>query len=466
MTLKEKIKENAGFQYVVEHLEILSSATRRMLNDTTMMHAPQAIDLELSKIEQLCAILTDSRHAKIVTEVRHAFMQLHDSSSTLQHIASHITLDEVELFEVKQLSFLSAQVRQGVAALGLSGQLSVPDLTEVFALLDPDHTGLPNFYLYDSYDPRLAPIRKEMKQCQQDPSEASRERLAALFAEHDKVQQEVRQRLSDRLHLHSDSLQAALHQMAYCDLLFAKAQQALDWHLCRPTLDANVTRYNGLFNPRLLHHNEQRGLRYQPVDIEIRPGVCFITGANMAGKTVLLKSIATAQMMAQFGMFVPAESATLHPVREVKLCIGDEQNEMNGLSSFASEILKISDTLKSSAAQQTLILIDEPARTTNPTEGKAIVQSLASLLDKRDSFTLITTHYSQLQLTCRRLRVKGFTETMADEALTAENINRFIDYSLVEDNSDEVPQEALRIATLLGCDQELIETAKKKLHGA
>ena len=55
---------------------------------------------------------------------------------------------------------------------------------------------------------------------------------------------------------------------------------------------------------------------------------------------------------------------------------------------------------------------------------------------------------------------------MADVALTAENINRFIDYSLVEDNSDEVPQEALRIAALLGCDQELIETAKKKLHGA
>ena len=184
----------------------------------------------------------------------------------------------------------------------------------------------------------------------------------------------------------------------------------------------------------------------------------------MAGKTVLLKTVGIAQMMAQFGFFVPAATAETTLFDDVVFCIGDEQNEMNGLSSFASEIIKISDTVSRAASERLLILIDEPARTTNPIEGKAIVQSVATLLEKRPSTTLITTHYSQLGLDCRRLRVKGFVEDMADIPLSPENINRFMDYSLLPDNSDEVPQEALRIATILGCNNELLETAKGLLE--
>ena len=75
------------------------------------------------------------------------------------------------------------------------------------------------------------------------------------------------------------------------------------------------------------------------------------------------------------------------------------------------------------------------------------------------SVTLITTHYSQLGLGCRRLRVKGFVEDMVGGELTPQNINRFMDYSLVADDSDEVPHEALRIAAILGCDEEMIAQA-------
>jgi DNA mismatch repair ATPase MutS len=110
-----------------------------------------------------------------------------------------------------------------------------------------------------------------------------------------------------------------------------------------------------------------------------------------------------------------------------------------------------------------LVLIDEPARTTNPIEGKALVQSIATLMEGRNSTTMITTHYSQLGINCRRLRVKGFVDTMVDIPLSAKNINLFIDYSLVTDETDEVPHEALRIAEMLDCDEELIRTAKKFL---
>ena len=105
-------------------------------------------------------------------------------------------------------------------------------------------------------------------------------------------------------------------------------------------------------------------------------------------------------------------------------------------------------------------------RTTNPVEGKALVQALASLMHKRDSLTMITTHYGNLGISCRRLRVRGFVENMVDIPLTAQNINRFIDYSLIPDDSDEVPHEAIKIAEMLSCHPDLIASAKLFLQDA
>ena len=183
----------------------------------------------------------------------------------------------------------------------------------------------------------------------------------------------------------------------------------------------------------------------------------------MAGKTVLLKSIGSAQCMVQCGMYAPAEKAETMLFDSVATSIGDDQDEMNGLSSYAAEIIKISDIVRRSRTEHLLVLIDEPARTTNPTEGKAIVQALIGIMQKAASATLITTHYGQLGGDCRRLRVKGFVEDMSDLPLNPRNINLFIDYSLTEDASGEVPHEALRIASILGCDEELLKKAKESL---
>ena len=254
-----------------------------------------------------------------------------------------------------------------------------------------------------------------------------------------------------------------MEQMAYADFLLAKADLAIRWELSQPEIGESIV-YKDLVNPRLQERNEKAHLRYQPVDIALPQGVCLITGANMAGKTVLLKSVGTAQLMAQCGMYVPANKATIRLVEGVVSSIGDEQDEMNGLSSYASEIIKISHIIDTCRSHEMLVLIDEPARTTNPVEGKALVQAIIKILNPMRSITLITTHYGQLGAQCRKLRVKGFVEDMSDVPLTPQSINRFIDYSLTEDQSDNVPHEALRIATILGCDGELIALAQNSIN--
>ena len=461
MKIKELIKRDPGFQYVIDNMEFMSGAGRRRMLETDFMTQADALEAEWKRLDVVDRTIRTRGSSRPYIDLRHCLMQLHDLQGTLTALSVHTPLNEVELFEIKNLAHLAGNARTALAELGLDGVLPMPDLDEVFAMLDPDRTGVVNFYIYDSYDPRLAPLRRELKALQEHDGDAAR--IGTLLAEQDDIQQEVCSLLSDMLARYSQPLATALEQMAYTDFLLAKATLGQQWNLTRPRLDDHVC-YRQLFNPRLRDRNEKAGLRYQPVDISIGSGVTLVTGANMAGKTVLLKSIGTAQLMVQCGMYAPALWAETMVFDDVVASIGDEQNEMNGLSSYASEIIKISDILRRSRSEMLLVLVDEPARTTNPVEGKALVQALISLMETATSVTLITTHYGQLGSRCRRLRVKGFVEGMADVPLTPQNINRFIDYSLTEDQSDNVPHEALRIASILGCDEQLIALAQENIN--
>ena len=454
--MRNKVKEVPGLLFVTDNMSLMSSLGRQRMLDQPFLTDLEALRYERQAVTLMRAAMDNADYAMAVSTLSHQLMQLHDLHTTLQSLRSHYLLNEVELFEIKNLAYHSNNARKALEQLSLDGFFCLPDLTEVFDLLDPDHAGIPNFYIYDSYDIRLAPLRRQLKQ-------ADDAKQAELIAEQNEIQQQVIMHLCDKLQPYGDNLVTAMETMAYIDFTMARAQLAKDWNLIIPEEEGETMRLEGLFNPRLLQHNLKEGLRYQPVDIELTEGVTFITGANMAGKTVLLKSVGVAQLMYQFGFPVPAGQALLSPVDDVVFCIGDEQNEMNGLSSFASEITRISDVLRRSESEHLLVLIDEPARTTNPIEGKALVQAIANIMESRDSITMITTHYSQLGIACRRLRVRGFVETMSDVPLTAQNINKFIDYSLVPDDSDEVPQEALRIAEMLECHPALIDLARKHL---
>lgn len=462
MTLKEKIKTEPGFQYVVESLELQSVPGQNHMMSAPFLTSASDIEAEFDNLQALLYLMQATDSKTLFSEIRHHLSTLHDLSPILQSLHSHILLNEIELFEIKNFAFAVKSIANLCADQPIARIFNLPDVNEVFNLLDPDHTNIANFYIYDSYDPELPHLRKQLKSLS-GPENASR--YAEVFAQQAERQRQVEYTLSEKLWEHHSLIASAYERASYIDLLIAKADLSLRWGLCRPQLSGQ-TSYQGLYNPRLKHRNEQQNIRYQPIDITVKQGLCLITGANMAGKTVLLKTLGISQLMAQFGIFVPAQSATISIVEDVLFCIGDEQNEMNGLSSFASEIIKISNTIQQSAEHNLLILIDEPARTTNPTEGKAIVQALAQILNSRSSLSLITTHYGQLDTSCRRLRVKGFVEDLANIPLSPENINQFMDYSLIEDTSAEVPHEALRIATLLNADTQLLAIANRLLETA
>ena len=99
--------------------------------------------------------------------------------------------------------------------------------------------------------------------------------------------------------------------------------------------------------------------------------------------------------MAQYGLFVPAQSMKYGLNRFIKSSIGDMQSTDSGLSTFGGEIKIVQEAI-SQADNRGLILIDDLARGTNPEEGYAISKEIVSYLKNKNSITVLTTHYDNV----------------------------------------------------------------------
>jgi DNA mismatch repair ATPase MutS len=213
-----------------------------------------------------------------------------------------------------------------------------------------------------------------------------------------------------------------------------------------------------LTNPEIAEVLALKGRQFQPVSIRFGRETVLITGANMAGKSVLLQSVALAQYLFQFGFFLPAEFAALPVMDEIITSIGDRQSALSGLSSFAVEVLTIDRIIKTAReGKRVLALVDELARTTNPDEGKRMVNGFIRICRKLSLTAIVTTHYSGLDVDCKRLRVKGLQIPENVSALSIGHISDYMDYSLIETHNDDVPKEAFTIARLLNVDPEFLD---------
>jgi DNA mismatch repair ATPase MutS len=347
-------------------------------------------------------------------------------------------------------------------------------LEVVLEILDPDKMRMPNFYIYDAYSSALENLRTEVKRLTKEIDviaendveqyRKTQELRDDFYQQSIVIEDEIRSEIAASLFQHVETLQLTLNNVARLDILISKARQAQQFHLTKPEISCETTTYKQLFNPHIQHLLEQNGKKYQAVDVQISQQPCLITGANMAGKTVLLKTLCLAQELFQFGFFVPAVAARMCVVDAVLTCMEDEQSALKGLSSFAAEILNINDMLHEAGnGRKPLILIDELAQTTNPVEGSAIVNSVLETLYEHKVQSVITTHYSNITAPCKKFRIKGFIEEVLPESVTPHNVNDFMDYSIVEDSVEQVPMEALRIAKILGVDKVLLEKAEKYL---
>ena len=124
----------------------------------------------------------------------------------------------------------------------------------------------------------------------------------------------------------------------------------------------------------------------------------IISGPNTGGKTVSLKTLGLLALMAQAGVPVPAETATLPLFGSIYADIGDAQSIERNLSSFSSHVVNV-DRISRAADRTSLVLLDELGSATDPEEGAALAVALASYFLDAGSWCCITTHLTRSRST-------------------------------------------------------------------
>lgn len=121
-----------------------------------------------------------------------------------------------------------------------------------------------------------------------------------------------------------------------------------------------------------------------------------ITGPNTGGKTVAIKTVALACLMAQCGLHVTCGQADLC-MRSNYLCdIGDGQSLLENLSTFSAHIVNVLDILKN-ISPDSLVVLDELGSGTDPAEGMGLAVAILEELKKSGALFVVTTHYPEVK---------------------------------------------------------------------
>ena len=189
------------------------------------------------------------------------------------------------------------------------------------------------------------------------------------------------------------------------DFALARARYGQWLGAVRPELSKELSagfELKDLRHPLLLWQQKREGGHpVVPVTISVGESlrVVAITGPNTGGKTVGLKSVGLAALMARAGLFLPCTGSPRLPwCAQVLADIGDEQSLQQNLSTFSGHIRRIARILEALPGPgASLVLLDEVGAGTDPVEGSALATALLKHLADRARLTIATTHFGELK---------------------------------------------------------------------
>ncbi len=218
------------------------------------------------------------------------------------------------------------------------------------------------------------------------------EKMAALEA---RLYQSVLDQVKEQTH----SLQATARALATLDALASLAETASKRNYIAPVLhDGDEIAIVKGRHPVVETHLREA---FVPNDIYLNNStdrLAIVTGANMGGKSTILRQIALIQILAQIGSYVPAASARLPVVDRIWTRVGASDDLASGRSTFMVEMTETAAILHN-ATPKSLVLLDEIGRGTSTFDGLSIAWAVAEYLHNspdHSAKTVFATHYHEL----------------------------------------------------------------------
>ncbi|MDJ0553699.1 MAG: endonuclease MutS2 [Microcoleaceae cyanobacterium MO_207.B10] len=274
--------------------------------------------------------------------------------------------------------------------------------------------------------------------------------LRQLQRQAQREEEAIRQALTEQVAEVKADIEQLLAIATIIDLATARARYSF-WLEANPPLFTDINSNSSPMTVRQLRHpllvwqeKHEQGTSVIPIDVTVKleVRVVAITGPNTGGKTVTLKTVGLAALMAKVGLFIPANDPVELPWFEQILAdIGDEQSLEQSLSTFSGHIRRIirileaididklkvganghsplqkselteddnsfdnekdselteDDNSEKSHLSTSLVLLDEVGAGTDPAEGSALAISLLQYLADNALLTVATTHFGELK---------------------------------------------------------------------
>jgi DNA mismatch repair protein MutS len=194
---------------------------------------------------------------------------------------------------------------------------------------------------------------------------------------------------------HRSAIQEMMEIFGRLDAWYSMAVAVNTYHLSFPEF---VEQNAALVEAKGLYHI----LIPKPVayDLVMNPqhNFLFLTGANMAGKSTLIKSVGSAVFLAHIGMGVPAAHMKLTLFNGLLTNINVVDNIAKGESFFFNEVQRIKNTIeKINTGKKWLVLIDELFKGTNVQDAmKCSLAVIKGLIKIKNSLFILSTHLYEI----------------------------------------------------------------------
>jgi len=218
-----------------------------------------------------------------------------------------------------------------------------------------------------------------------------------LIAAREEAQEEARilAEITAEIGTQADDLEEAFAGLVELDTLGARAAFARRHAAVSPDVGGDAVELRSARHPLLV----LTGRPVTPIELELDAGtrLLVVTGPNTGGKSVALKTLGLAALMAQAGIPVLADPGAALPLFDaVWTDIGDPQTVAGDLSTFSGHVRNLA-AIVAGATGSSLVLLDEPGTGTDPEDGAALAKVLLRELAERGARVLATTHFQTVK---------------------------------------------------------------------